>query len=120
MVNIYYCSRVYDNFNELMESSYETARMLLKQLDLTLSDIKDEPWANNQLVLYFSLEDYAAYELADGWYSDCNFYRDFNGAPSPIEYVDLADFGEALIERVDSSVCLQLPNGRVVTTEYGW
>lgn len=44
---MYYCSRVYDNFNELMESSHETASMLLKQLDLTLSDIKDEPWAND-------------------------------------------------------------------------
>lgn len=40
---MYYCSRVYDNFNELMESSHETAIMLLKQLGLEYEDIKDEP-----------------------------------------------------------------------------
>ena len=101
---MYYCSRVYDNFNELMESSHETASMLLKQLDLTLSDI----------------EDYAAYELTDGWYSDCNFDRDFNGAPNPMDYIDTEHLGEDLIEQVDSSVCLLLPNGKVVTTSYGW
>lgn len=117
---MYYCSRVYDNFNELMESSHETASMLLKQLDLTFLDIKNEPWANNQLVVYFSLGDYAAYELTDGWYSDCNFYRDFNGAPNPMDYIDTEHLGEDLIEQVDSSVCLLLPNGKIVTTEVGW
>ena len=117
---MYYCSRVYDNFNELMESSYETARMLLTQLGLKLSDIKDKPWANNQLVVYFSIEDYAAYELTDGWYSDYNFDKDFNGAPNPMDYINTEHLGEDLIERVDSSVCLLLPNGKVVTTSYGW
>ena len=117
---MYYCSRVYGNFNELMESSHETVNMLLKQLDLTLSDIKDEPWANDQLVVYFSLADYAAYELTDGWYSDCNFDRDFNGAPNPMDYINTEHLGEDLIEQVDSSVCLLLPNGKVVTTSYGW
>lgn len=117
---MYYCSRVYDNFNELMESSYETASMLLKQLDLTLSDIKDEPWANDQLVVYFSLADYAAYELTDGWYSDCNFGGDFNGAPNPMDYIDTGHLGEDLIECGDPSVCRLLQNGKVVTTSYGW
>lgn len=116
---MYYCSRVYDNFNEFMESGHETASMLLKQLDLTLSDIKDEPWTNNQLVVYFSLADYAAYELTDGWYGDCNFDRDFNGAPNPMDYIDTEHLGEDLIEQVDSSVCLLWPNGKVAFCEDG-
>lgn len=46
--------------------------------------------------------------------------KDRNGAPNPMDYIDTEHLGEDLIEQVDSSVCLLLPNGKVVTTSYGW
>lgn len=71
-------------------------------------------------MVYPNVEEYAIYELTDGWYSDCNFDGDFNGAPNPMDYINTEHLGEDLIEQVDSSVCQLLPNGKVVTTSYGW
>lgn len=45
---------------------------------------------------------------------------DFGGAPNPLEYIDLADFGADLISTGDTTICRELPNGKVVTTSYGW
>ena len=98
---MYYCSRVYDNFNELMESSHETASMLLKQLDLTLSDIKDEPWANDQLVVYFSIYVSGAY---------C-------AIPVIDKYIDLEVFGNVLIDELCADCAQLLPNGKVAVMD---
>lgn len=44
----------------------------------------------------------------------------FDGAPNPIEYIDLTDFGGDLIAEGDASIVCLLQNGKVVTTSYGW
>lgn len=75
---------------------------------------------NEQLIVYPNVEEYAIYELIDGWYQNHNLGGSFNGAPNPIEYIDLADFGADLISTGDTTICRELPNGKVATTSYGW
>lgn len=110
----------YDNFDELMDCDSQTANLLLKELDLDESDIGKETWMNEQLMVYPNVEEYAIYELIDGWYQNHNLGGSFGGAPNPIEYIDLTDFGGDLIAEGDASIVCLLQNGKVVTTSYGW
>ena len=110
----------YDNFDELMDCDSQTANLLLKELYLDESDIGKEPWMNEQLIVYPNVEEYAIYELIDGWYQNHNLGGSFDDAPNPIEYIDLTDFGADLISAGDTTICRELPNGKVVTTIYGW
>ena len=75
---------------------------------------------NEQLMVYPNVEEYAIYELIDGWYQNHNLGGSFDGAPNPIEYIDLDSFGDDLIDTGDSSITRLLPNGKIVTTSYGW
>lgn len=110
----------YDNFDELMDCDSQTANLLLNELDLNESDIGKEPWMGESLFVYPNVEEYAVYELIDGWYQNHNLGGSFNGAPNPLEHIDLADFGDDLISTGDTTICRLLPNGSVVTTSYGW
>ena len=110
----------YDNFDELMDCDSQTANLLLKELDSDESDIGKETWMNEQLMVYPNVEEYAIYELIDGWYQNHNLGGSFDGAPNPIEYIDLTDFGGDLITEGDTSIVCLLQNGKVVTTNYGW
>lgn len=110
----------YDNFDELMDCDSQTANLLLNELGLNESDIGKEPWMGESLFVYPNVEEYAIYELIDGWYQNHNLGGSFNGAPDPLEYIDLADFGADFISTGDTTICRELPNGKVVTTSYGW
>lgn len=110
----------YDNFDELMDCDSQTANLLLKELDLDESDIGKETWMNEQLMVYPNVEEYAIYELIDGWYQNHNLGGSFNGAPNPIDYIDLDALGVDLVATGDSTCCQLLPNGKVVNTNYGW
>lgn len=49
-----YSARRFENFNELLDSKYETAMLLLKELGLTRKDIGKEPWMDDELRVFFS------------------------------------------------------------------
>ena len=83
------------------------------------SDIGKTPWMGESLFVYPNVEEHAVYELIDGWYQNHNLGGSFNGAPNPLAYIDLADFGDNLISEGDASIVHLLPNGKVVTTSYG-
>lgn len=110
----------YDNFDELMDCDSQTANFLLNELGLDESDIGKKPWMGESLFVYPDVEEYAVYELIDGWYQNHNLGGSFNGAPNPLEYIDCADFGNDLIAEGDESITRLLQNGKVVTTSYGW
>lgn len=115
-----YVSTFYDNFDALLEGDHQTATLLLKELDLDESDIGTKPWMDDALIVYPDVEEYAVYQLVDGRYMNHDLGGDFGGAPNPMDYINTEHLGEDLIEQVDSSVCQLLPNGKVVTTVYGW
>lgn len=104
---------MYENFNELKEDYEKLAKKLL-------SEVGKGDWMDEELYLYPSLSEYAEYELTEGWYIDCGFDRmDFNGAPNPIDYIDLEAFGEALSNRWDDS-CYWTDGEYVISTGVGW
>lgn len=106
----------YDDFDEFMQEHPDVATELLES-------VGEGEWQNNELYYYPTLEDYAEYELTEGWYIDLNLDDfDFRGAPNPLDYIDLVKFGEALINSGDESVtwCDWDGSKAVVTTGYGW
>lgn len=110
----------YDNLDELMDCDSQTANLLLKELGLDESDIGTKPWMDDVLMVYPDVEEYAVYELVDGWYMNHDLGGDFGGAPNPLEYINLTDFGGDLIADGDASIVCLLQNGKIVTTSYGW
>lgn len=107
-----YYSTVYDNFDALQADYPDIATQLLE-------DVGEGEWQNNELYYYDSIEDFAEYELTDGWYAEHDFGGDFNGAPNPLDYIDFSAFGSALLDQGDGSV--QWTDDHVViTTSYGW
>lgn len=103
----------YENFSEFQNDYPEVAAQLLDEVD-------EGEWMDNELYVYPSLEDYAEYELTEGWYIDLGLDRmDFRGAPNPMDYIDLKAFGNALWDNWDGSTTWS--NGDIVVdTSYGW
>lgn len=65
--------------------------------------------------VFDSFEDYAIYEVDDGWYSGCvDLNVDYHGAPNLSYYIDYQALGTALSQTWDESRCAVLSDGRVV------
>ena len=65
--------------------------------------------------VFDSLEDYAIYEVDDGWYSGCvDLNVDYHGAPNLSYYIDYQALGTALSQTWDESRYAVLSDGRVV------
>lgn len=64
--------------------------------------------------VFDSLEDFAIYEVNDGWYSNLDLDRDYNGAPNLAYYIDYQALGKALTKTWDESCNCVLSDGRVV------
>lgn len=103
----------YENFSEFQNDYPEVAAQLLEEVD-------EGEWMDEEIYYYFSLEDYAEYELTEGVYIDLRLDRmDFRGAPNPMDYIDLKALGNALWNSWDSSYTWS--NGDcVVATQFGW
>ena len=105
---------LYNSFEELKADKPELAQELLEVFD------KGE-WQESNLSVYDTLEDFACYELTEGWYIDNNLVdQDYHGAPNPIDYIDLDALGEALVESGDASCIYRTEGDQVVTTDGGW
>ncbi|WPU43558.1 hypothetical protein [Limosilactobacillus reuteri] len=105
---------LYNSFAELKADKPELAQELLDVFG------KGE-WQESNLSVYDTLEDFAYYELTEGWYLDNHLDKqDYNGAPNPIDYIDLEALGEALVESGDESCIYRTEGDQVVTTDWGW
>lgn len=113
MFDVYYDSETYDNFEEFKDSRPDLAKKLL-------SDVDEGEWMNEQIYYYPTIEDFAIYELTEGWYIDyIKSDTDLRGAPDPLDYIDYEAFGEALTRNWDGSIYWS--DGEcVVSTNYGW
>lgn len=104
----------YDNFDELKQYNPSLAKELLEQFD-------NGEWQKNQLFVYESLEDFAYYELTEGWYANLGLDKAaYNGAPNPLDFIDLKALGNALSRSWDESCHYVSTNGEIVETDYGW
>lgn len=103
----------YENLEELREINEELAERLLEEF-------AEGDWVNNDLYVYQSLEDYAIYEVEEGWYSNV-IKPDFKGAPDLLDYIDYESLGNALKDSWDDS-CYYYDEETdcVVSTAYGF
>lgn len=109
-----YARSWYDNFDDLQANDPSLSKELLEMFD-------DGEWKNDQLFVYESLEDYAYYELTEGWYADKHLdQKDYNGAPNPMDFIDLKALGLQLSRTWDESCHYLTKDNWVVETSYGW
>lgn len=105
----------FNNFKELAAKHPKAAAELLEKFN-------EGEWQDNDLYWYPSEEDFAIYEIVDGWYSNLglNQFVDFNGAPNPLNFIDFKSFGDVLIDSYDPTCNFETNNGEIVTTGYGF
>lgn len=105
----------YDNFDELQKDKPALAKELLDNID-------QGAWQDDQLYVYATVEDYAYYELTEGWYASLNMNAqiDYHGAPDPLDFIDLKALGKRLAGTWDDSCYYKSSKGEVVSTGYGW
>ena len=103
---------IFNNFKELMEYDSELAQDLLKEKG-------KGKWQEEEIYYHVTIEDYAEYELYDGWYAD-TLNNDYNGAPYLLDFINLKEFGNALANSWDDSINYKISHGEVLQTPYGW
>ena len=103
---------IFNNFKELMEYDSELAQDLLKEKG-------EGKWQDVEIYYHATIEDYAEYELYDGWYADI-FRDDYNGAPDPLDFINLKEFGNALANSWDDGTNYKTSHGEVLQTTYVW
>ena len=109
---MYHYYELFDNFEEFASEYPELSERLLEA-------VGEGEWQDGELLLFDDIEDLAEYELYECWYSDIFGNADFHGAPNPLNYIDLAEFGEALSNTWDESV-YWTDGEHIVATSYGW
>ena len=103
---------IFNNFKELMEYDSEPAQELLEEKG-------KGKWQEVEIYYHVTIEDYAEHELYDGWYAD-TFRDDYNGAPDPLDFINLKEFGESLANSWDEGTNYKTSYGEVLQTAYVW
>lgn len=101
------------SYAELFERDEELAEELLKK-------VGNGEWQENEIYYYEDEEEFAEYELTEGWYADLRLDRDYNFAPNPLDYIDLSGLGDALVRNWDDSCNFRASTGEILTTSCGW
>lgn len=78
-------------------------------------EIESDTYNFEYCTVFDSLEDYAIYEVDEGWYSGCvDLNVDYRGAPNLSYYIDYQALGTALSQTWDESRHAVLSDSRVV------
>ena len=101
------------SFSQNNSSDIKTAKELLKK-------VGKGAWQQEEIYYYEDEEEFAEYELTDGWYANMGFDSDYNGAPNPLDYIDLSGLGDALVRNWDDSCNFRASTGEILTTSCGW
>lgn len=110
-----YEQEIFDNYQALAAKHPSIASKLLEEFG-------EGEWQDSELCWYPNEEDFAMYEVEDGWYStfQLNQYTDFNGAPNLLNFLDFKSLGSALVETWDNSCHFEANDGEIVSTEVGF
>lgn len=107
----------FNNLKELKKFDKKLVKRLLEYVDSNETE-----WQEDYLYFYPTLEDYAKYEVFEGWYADLVGGMDnTNGAPKLSLYLDFKTLGVDLAKSWDDSChYYDEETGCVITTSYGW
>ncbi|MDK1672876.1 hypothetical protein QOK74_08320 [Staphylococcus saprophyticus] len=105
--------KTFENFKALQKHSEQLAKELL-------SERMGGEWQNDEIHYFTDKNEFAKYEVFEGWYSLSNKLNDFNGAPNLFEFIDYSALSDELIRLWDESTNFISDNGQVLTTSYGW
>lgn len=94
--------KIYKNYNELLDENNSLASELL-------NDKGKGKWQVEEIYSHSDIQTFAEYELTEGWYIDLKIDRDFNGAPNPLDFIDLEELGMPLLEIGTIHVILNQP-----------
>lgn len=110
-----YQEEILDNYQELAAKHPKAAAEVLDKFG-------EGKWQEYALCWYPSEEDFAMYEMIDGWYSstDLGQFSDFRGAPNPLNFIDYKALGKALVETWDENCNFETDDGEIVTTGWGF
>ena len=100
--------KTFNNFKELMEYDSELAQELLKE--------KGKGKWQEEEIYYESIEDFAEYSA---WYAN-TVKDDYDGTPNPLDFINLEEFGKALIGNWNDSVYYKTSNDEILRTAYEW
>ena len=108
----------YEHFKSLIELQRKYPNTTKRLLEY-VSDPEGD-WTTEDIYLYNSPEDFAKYEVEDGWYSTA-LTPDYNDAPSLYDHIDYASLANALINSWDESINYHDElTDFILTTSYGW
>lgn len=112
---MYKIEKVYRNFKELHEDNINLAEELL-------DEVGNGEWQNEPIMLHVDVREFAKYELTEGWYAyfGLGIDKDWNGEPNPLDYINLAEFGNDLMRVWDSSTHHMSSTGEIFVTIHGW
>ena len=104
-----YDSKIYENYDEFLEADPSLAKKFFEE-------VGQGSWQEERIAVYASLEDFAKYEVSDGWYSESTRgLESANGAPVLLNFIDYEKLGEALADSWDESTSTLL-DGKVIIT----
>lgn len=107
--------KVYEDYKELMSDDEKLAKELLE-------GVGKGDWQNDDIFVFDNIERFAEFELVEGWYAgSLDLYNtDFNGAPNPLDHINLKSLGEDLKNTWDDSGHYLSEDERVIQTNVGW
>lgn len=116
----------YSNFKQLRLDDELSARLLNDKLGIVdfgnlveVSRCDKYRWGDTGLLVFDNVSNYAAWEITDGWYASNGINVEIDADPNLVDYIDLESFGEDLLRRGDTSIAVELPNGKVAFCEDG-
>lgn len=105
-------------FNNIEEAKEYNKELVERLLDY--ADSYDSDWQEDMIYLYPTLEDFAKYEVFEGWYASVNLDKVKN-APYLSNFINFKALGEELRRTWDGTMnYYDEETGIVIATPYGW
>ena len=124
-----YKEEIFDNYQDLATKHPKAAAELLNKFG-------EGKWQDYDLCWYPSEEDFAKFEVEEGWYRDVDLSSveltqpsDFPKIPNLLDFINLPDlksfidfksFGKALMETWDDPDKFETTDGEIVTSSWGF
>lgn len=117
------------NFRDFADKDRISALLLCEILNLNFEYFYDfdkqtgyvDEWACHTIYVYPSIQDFALEYLYQGIEYQAAYIRGrYDDIPNIEKHMNLDAFGKELLEKFGVDYAQLLPNGKIITTGYGW